>query len=270
MNSSSIRIRKRRALQRPLPDPHQAFSVLQRRSSQIQPSLRATSPVGATSYTRVSASGLVEISAPVPSRIQFKEYTYPPEIHNDQTRKRRFNTSIKTSAERPLKRARLTKKNLKTFEKLGGRKRNDPKPESSQSQSNSSRSRAKSKFAATTESTSKKVSMTDTSFPRLAFGNGVLDPVHSTPNENLDFLQDQLDRIRGTSSPTESEYKNFASRIQKAPNETTVLLETSKLLKEYGRGYRRVYSQAFHSFPKDVGLNDGYQLHSQIWLKVST
>jgi hypothetical protein len=36
-----------------------------------------------------------------------------------------------------------------------------------------------------------------------------------------------------------------------------MLLETSKLLKEYGRGYRRVYNQAFNDFPKNVGFNTG-------------
>jgi hypothetical protein len=36
-----------------------------------------------------------------------------------------------------------------------------------------------------------------------------------------------------------------------------MLLETSKLLKEYGRGYRRVYNQALNDFPKSVGFNTG-------------
>jgi len=36
-----------------------------------------------------------------------------------------------------------------------------------------------------------------------------------------------------------------------------MLLETSKLLKEYERGYRRVYNQALSDFPKNVGFNTG-------------
>jgi hypothetical protein len=186
------------------------------------------------------------------------EYTYPPEIHNDQTRKRRFNTSIKTSAEKPLKRARLTKENLNTFEKMGGRKRNNPNSKSSQSQPNSSRSRAKSKSLATTESTSKTVSTTDSSFPRLAFENGVLDPDHSTPHENLGSHQVMLDRARNTASPTESEYTRFAHRIRRAPNKMTMVFETlSTLLKRYDGGYGRVYNQAFNDFPRNKGFNDG-------------
>jgi hypothetical protein len=164
---------------------------------------------------------------------------YLPQTHNQQSRKRGADISIETGAERPPKFARLTEKNLKVFENIGGR------------------SEAKSKHSATTGSTSKTVSATDPRFPRLAFENGILDLVHSTAPENLGCLQDQLDRARNIASPTESEYKDFAYRIRKAPNEMTVLLETSTLLKGYGRGYRRVYNQAFSDFPKDVGLNNG-------------
>jgi hypothetical protein len=101
------------------------------------------------------------------------------------------------------------------------------------------------------------VPTTDSSFPRLAFENGILDTAHSAPPGNLDYLQDRLDRARNTASPTESEYQDFTYRIQRAPNEMTMVLETSTLLKRYGRGYRRVYNQAFNDFPKDVGLNNG-------------
>ncbi|KAF4637307.1 hypothetical protein G7Y89_g777 [Cudoniella acicularis] len=219
-------------------NPLSTWILLRRRSSRIQSRPRSVSiphilgsyyesqspleqrpidpqtpqPVRATSYTRVPASSLVKVSAPVPSRVPFQEYPCPLQTHNDQTRKRKSKRSIETGAERPPKRARLAKKNLKAFEKMGGRKRKD------------------SEVAVITIRTK------FVSFPRLAFENGVLDPVHSTPNENFDSRQDQLDRARDTTSPTESEYKNFAYRIQKTPNEATVLLETSKLLKEYGRG----------------------------------
>ncbi|KAH6714503.1 hypothetical protein BKA61DRAFT_461383, partial [Leptodontidium sp. MPI-SDFR-AT-0119] len=106
-------------------------------------------------------------------------------------------------------------------------------------------------------STSKTVPTTDSSFPRLAFENGILDLDHSAPHENLGSHQDQLDRTRNTASPSESEYKAFAHRIRRAPNEMTMVFEISSLLKRHERGYGRVYNQAFNDFPKNVGFNNG-------------
>jgi hypothetical protein len=146
---------------------------------------------------------------------------------------------------------------LKAFEKMGGRTRNDPNSKSSRSEPNSSRSRVPSKSSATTGSTSKSLSATDSSFLRLAFENDILDPDHSTPHENPGSHQEQLDRTRDTASPSESEYRAFAHRIRRAPNEMTMVLETSTLLKRHERGHRRVYNQAFVNFLKNVGFNNG-------------
>ncbi|KAH8587998.1 hypothetical protein B0O99DRAFT_747171 [Bisporella sp. PMI_857] len=211
MNPPSTRTRKRRAPQRPLPDPHQTPSVSRRRSSRIESKQRSVSIphipgsyyesqspfeqrqrdpqtlqlFGATLYTRVPASGPVEASPPVLSKEQFREYLGPLHTNNHQTRKRRPDRSIEAGARRPSKRARLTKENLKAFEKMGGRTRNDPKSKSSGSGANSSRSRAPSKSSATIGSTSKTAFTTDFSFPRFAFKNGILDPGHFIPQENL-------------------------------------------------------------------------------------
>lgn len=116
------------------------------------------------------------------------EYPNQLEIYNKQTRKRKLDIFIKTSAERLLRRARLTKENLKAFEKMGGRRRKDFKSKTSQFEPNSSRLKAKLKSLARTESTSKIVFTIDSSFPRLAFENSVLNLVYFIPNENLDFL----------------------------------------------------------------------------------
>lgn len=186
------------------------------------------------------------------------EYLCPPQTQNHQTRKRRSDRSVETAAERPPKRARLTEKNLKALEKMG-RPRKDPNPKSKSSRSdpNLSRSETKSKSSATTGSTSKTVSTTDSRFPRLAFQNGVLDPVHSTLPENLGCLQEHRNRARDTVSPTESEYKKFARWIRRAPNETTIVVATSTLLKLPEGGYDRVYNHVFNDFPKNVGFNNG-------------
>jgi hypothetical protein len=101
------------------------------------------------------------------------------------------------------------------------------------------------------------LSTTDSSFPHLVFENGILDPINSAPPENLTYFQDRLNRARDTKSPTESEYQDFVYRTQEAPNKQTMLLETSKLLKDHERGYRRVYNQALSDFPRSVGFNTG-------------
>ena len=51
------------------------------------------------------------------------EYPCQPQPYNHQTRKRRSVRSVETGAERSPKRTRLTEKNLKAFEKIGGRQR---------------------------------------------------------------------------------------------------------------------------------------------------
>jgi hypothetical protein len=130
------------------------------------------------------------------------EYPSPSQTHNHQTRKRRPDRSVETSAERPPKRARLTTKNLKAFEKLGGRTRNGPKSKSSRSEPNLSRSGALSKSSATTGSTSKTVPTT----ARVLHLRMVSLIQPTPPPGNLNYLQDRLDRERNTASPTESEY----------------------------------------------------------------
>ena len=108
-----------------------------------------------------------------------------------------------------------------------------------------------------TTSSGKTVSTTDSSFPRLVFSNGVLDPVNSQPPENLEYRRKQLNRARDTESPTESAYNDFLYRVQTAPNEMSMLIATSTLLKGYKPGYHPVYSQSLADFPKNVGFNNG-------------
>jgi len=51
------------------------------------------------------------------------EYLSPPQKHSHQNRKRGSDISVETGAERPLKRARLTQRNLKVLENIGGQRR---------------------------------------------------------------------------------------------------------------------------------------------------
>lgn len=107
------------------------------------------------------------------------------------------------------------------------------------------------------ESSSKNVSTVDSSFLARIYDNGVFGPLDSAPPENLTYLQDRLNIARDSPSPTELQYHEFVHRTQSAPNEQTMLLETSRLLKEHPRGYYRVYNQALTAFPKSIGPNIG-------------
>jgi len=80
----------------------------------------------------------------------------------------------------------------------------------------------------------------------------------SKPPVNLKSRQERIDRSRSTASPSESDYRHFASAIRRAPNEASVLVETAThLLKRYDDpGYQRSYNQAFTNFPKNVGFNN--------------
>lgn len=111
-------------------------------------------------------------------------------------------------------------------------------------------------FAQEFNSSNKTVSTTDPRFPALACENGILEQPNAEGPANLDYRQERINRARETASPTESEYQVAAYKIQTAENEQTVLLETSKLLKDWNvRGYRSVFNQPFEDFPKNVGFN---------------
>ena len=128
---------------------------------------------------------------------------------------------------------------------------------SSQSQK-SSPSKSTSLLSDRSKSSSKTVSTTDSRFPFLAGGNAILWEPNAKPPLNLQFLQDRLNRRRGTPSPTESEYEIATHNLVIAENEGTVAAEASNLLKNYHiTGYRRAINLPFKDFPKNVGFNDG-------------
>ncbi|KAM3066353.1 hypothetical protein ACMFMG_003138 [Clarireedia jacksonii] len=229
MNPPSTRIRKRRALQRPLPDTHQT-PLLRRRSSRIQSKLSTVSisqilgsyyesqsslkqrptdpqtsqPVSATSYTRVADLGLVEVSALVPSRLPCQEYPCPPQTHNDQTRKRR---SVETGAERPPQRARLTKKNLKAFEKVG----QDRKKSTGQSSSTTT--------------------TTDKDFGTKLQKNGVVyTSFDARAPDDIAKTRELLDRSRDSEPPDRSDYQEYLVLTEDYENELGVEISAYPLL----------------------------------------
>ncbi|KAH6718877.1 hypothetical protein BKA61DRAFT_570930 [Leptodontidium sp. MPI-SDFR-AT-0119] len=102
------------------------------------------------------------------------------------------------------------------------RTRKDPKPKPSRS----SRSEAVLQASAPSETSSKisdtstkKISSTDSRFPAHISRNGILQPPNYERPVNLDHQQERLARARETASPTESEYQLTAYKIQTVENE---------------------------------------------------
>lgn len=115
------------------------------------------------------------------------------------------------------------------------------------------------KTASASEPTTKSLSTTSSGFAEQAYKNGILRPAHSTPPTNLVDMRKRLARRRRSASPPKSVYKAFVNRVEKAPNEATMLFEVGgELLKKYkDKCYLRAFNQAFTWFPENVGLNNG-------------
>ncbi|VBB84197.1 Putative protein of unknown function [Podospora comata] len=135
--------------------------------------------------------------------------------------------------------ARLTRQNLARFNKMGKKKCSDP--------SDHSRS-----------TKTKTTSTTSTGFADKARKNGILDPHGSRLAKNLEDIRQQQAKSRATASPTESVYNDYVDRVDRAGNESTIIVATSKrLLKEYPTNYPDAYNRAFTNLPKNAGFNNG-------------
>ncbi|KAK0729122.1 hypothetical protein B0T21DRAFT_207365 [Apiosordaria backusii] len=138
------------------------------------------------------------------------------------------------------KRAQLTQKNLALFNKIPRKK-----PASATVPSESA-----------TES-SKAVSSTSHGFADQAYKNGILDAHYSIPPTNIEDICERHARSRATASPSEFEYRRYANNVAIAPNESTMVVIGSQLLKQYDDDkYNKVYNQSFTGFPQDVGFNN--------------
>jgi hypothetical protein len=131
--------------------------------------------------------------------------------------------------------ARLTRKNLALFDKMGKKKSSDPSDDSG---------------------STKTISTTSTGFAIQARENGILDPLDSKPPKNLDDIRNRLAESRATASPPESVYEDYVHTVGEAPNEATVFGEMLPLLKRYPKGYKRALNQAFTAFPSKAGFNN--------------
>ncbi|TPX14916.1 uncharacterized protein E0L32_005025 [Thyridium curvatum] len=151
-----------------------------------------------------------------------------------QTRKRQLDDN---DAEPRTKRARLTRKNLAHFNKMGRKKTSDPSDDSG---------------------STKTLSTTASGFGTQARKNGILDPISSKPPTNLEDIRERLARSRQTASPPESVYRQYARTVATAHSEATMVVKAGgKLLKEYDDdGYHQEFNQAFIGYPKDAGFNN--------------
>jgi hypothetical protein len=152
------------------------------------------------------------------------------------SRKRQIDSG---SDDEPLvKRARLTRKNLALFDKMGRKKASDPTDDLN---------------------TTKTTSTTTSGFAIQAYKNGILPPRYSKPPTNLKDFHERHARSRATASPPESVYERYADRVEKAGTEATMVFEVgARMLKEHDdRGYGREFDRSFSGFPEDVGFNNG-------------
>ncbi|KAL7917442.1 hypothetical protein ACQKWADRAFT_325725, partial [Trichoderma austrokoningii] len=130
---------------------------------------------------------------------------------NPPSQKRQIDSDSDIDDKLQLKRARLTRKNLACFNKVGKDKKKGSK---------------KSLFShhdSTSEShKTKTTSTTSSGFTDQAYKNGILSPLHSKPPMNLEDIQKRHARSRETASPPETKYKQYVNNVGKAGNEATM------------------------------------------------
>ncbi|CAK7235590.1 hypothetical protein SCUCBS95973_009318 [Sporothrix curviconia] len=118
---------------------------------------------------------------PLPTQEEQEAPASPP------SRKRQIDNDDDSDAEPSPKRARLTRKNLALFDKMGKKKTSDP----------------------TDDSKSTKTTSTTTSgFALQARKNGILDPRSSKPPKSLEEVLKRHAKTRATASPPESSRKD--------------------------------------------------------------
>ncbi|KAK0612313.1 hypothetical protein B0T17DRAFT_499792 [Bombardia bombarda] len=184
--------------------------------------------------------------------------TTPPEVRTEEQERaspatllrKRHIDSDGNDNEHQLKRARLTRKNLAEFNMA--KKKGANKGANKVSVSGPPESTIES-------SSTKTTSITTSGFAILTYKNGILPSSLSQPPANLKDIRERHAQSRRSASPTESEFKRYAKKVEGACNEATLVVETSgTLLKDYDDdGYNRVFNQAFTGFPKNVGFNNG-------------
>ncbi|OAA63358.1 hypothetical protein SPI_03521 [Niveomyces insectorum RCEF 264] len=88
--------------------------------------------------------------------------------------------------------------------------------------------------------------------------NNILPARHSRAPKNLKYIRAVLAKSRGSPPPSESEYLAYNSAFQRIRNKRSMLVLTSKLLKDHRDNvYDTVFGCAFTAFHKNLGFNNG-------------
>ncbi|KAK5654435.1 hypothetical protein OQA88_7346 [Cercophora sp. LCS_1] len=165
-----------------------------------------------------------------------KPYTHAEEKQapqSTQTRKRQI--------DKPQpKRARLTRKNLALFDKMGKKGTSKAPPSASGFSPSTDGSLGNSSGSKKTPST------TVSGFAEQAYKNGIRQPPNAKPPLNLEDMRERLARSRATASPSEPECERYIDAVEEAPNEATMVAEVIRMLpRRYNdKGYKQVLSKA--------------------------
>ncbi|KAF7874914.1 hypothetical protein EAF04_002088 [Stromatinia cepivora] len=167
---------------------------------------------------------------------------------------------IATPAPRTLKRARLTKQNLKEWERMN-RGENQSTKLNDQGYGNSKSSGSGGSKSNGSNSSSNTISTTNAAFANRAQANGILTDRGSEarPPTNHEELIVELNRTRRSASPTESMFRDYKNTIRRHNNNKHAIVQECipLLLKADSDGYIKSYNQAQTDFPKNVGFNNG-------------
>ncbi|KAK3361422.1 hypothetical protein B0T24DRAFT_513189, partial [Lasiosphaeria ovina] len=112
--------------------------------------------------------------------------------------------------------------------------------------------------SSTTESAARSISTPLSAIDIQACENGILSPSSSKPPVNIKPIRARQADSRASFSPPKSVHEHFVDRINNAGNAATMAVEVgARLLKDHGdKDYTRAFSQAFTTFPKEVGFNN--------------
>ena len=157
----------------------------------------------------------------------------------------------------PTKRARLTRKNLALFDKVG---KKESKTKGSKKAASAPPDSTADPSSPTPTPTTKTISTTTSGFAEQAYKNGILLPFHSAPPKNLKAIHERHAKSRATASPPASDFNGFVKETEGAMNEATIVVEIAgRLLKKYDddNGYHKQFDQPFSALPKDLGFNNG-------------
>ncbi|KAF4626374.1 hypothetical protein G7Y89_g11789 [Cudoniella acicularis] len=154
----------------------------------------------------------------------------------NQTNKRKRNEPLDTAEAKPFKRKRLTEKNLRSLEKMGGRDRKSAGSRSTGKKTGQSSS------SSTTTTTGKDFG------PRLKRNNIITSKLLVRAPDDEDDIRQFLDKTRESEPPSQGYYKEYLASMEGRQNEATTQGEAYPFLSKRIQGTARLagYGQKFN------------------------